>query len=342
MNRYPAATVACFDPTQGALPRRQLDPDRFAEFLQRLARAGAPAVLIAASTGHGHLRTREELEHFFEAANDVDLGQTRKLALLRPEDGVEFNRRLLARLQAGYDVVFFRPGNDLGPNASDEQVVEQLRPLVLASAEHEFPVGLYSISDVSGVPLSADAVAQLVASPGGEQIVAVKVTEADYESSTLTFLTHPDLAALTIVQGWDPHLTRALRDGCDERYSPRGVQRCGITSGPMSFAVYQYLHMLAAAERHEWEEVSTAQQAITALFASMQDHPTKFADLQRAKFIMGLGHPLCGETTDPQVARVLATLKALPRQEDRHRLANSLNLMEDGPYRETLQEIATG
>ena len=40
---YPAATVACFDPTIGDLPRRKLDVPRTKRFLEALAAAGAPA-----------------------------------------------------------------------------------------------------------------------------------------------------------------------------------------------------------------------------------------------------------------------------------------------------------
>ena len=83
---YPAATVACFDPTMGGLPRRGLDEERTIAYLERLAGAGAPALLIAASTGHGHLRTVEELEQWFRVAARAELGSTILTALLRPED----------------------------------------------------------------------------------------------------------------------------------------------------------------------------------------------------------------------------------------------------------------
>src|SRR2546423_11448116 len=93
---YPAATVACFDPTTGELPRRKLDADRTIAYLQRLAAAGVPALLIAASTGHGHLRTVEELEEWFRVAAVAREATIRPLlsALLRPEDGTSANRRL--------------------------------------------------------------------------------------------------------------------------------------------------------------------------------------------------------------------------------------------------------
>src|SRR5687768_695962 len=112
IGHYPSATVACFDPTTGSLPRRALDAARTQLFLQRLAQAGAPAALIAASTGHGHLRTVEELDTWFEVAAQASRGKMQLMALLRPEDGLEANRHLLARLRTlGYPVVFFRPGD---------------------------------------------------------------------------------------------------------------------------------------------------------------------------------------------------------------------------------------
>ena len=177
---------------------------------------------------------------------------------------------------------------------------------------------------------------ELVEGPGGDAIVAVKVTEASYEESTLTFLQHPALNHLRIVQGWDPHLARALRDG-----SLSGVQRCGITSGPMSFAIYQYLHILTAAANEDWGEVELAQQAVTDLFQSMQDDPHRFADLQRAKYIMGLGHPICGQVSQAQVDRVLQALRDLSRESDRDRLCRSLDLLVDGPCHAILQQMLT-
>lgn len=108
----------------------------------------------------------------------------------------------------------------------------------------------------------------------------------------------------------------------------------------MSFAIFQYLHIFAAAERGAWDEVAAAQEAVTRLFASMQDDPGKFADLQRAKYIMGLGQPLTGEVTGEQVQRVIDALHSLPRREDQSRLARSLDLMGDGPWHQTLAELS--
>ena len=198
-------------------------------------------------------------------------------------------------------------------------------------------VGLYSIPDVSGVRLTPEAAALLLRD-AGNRIVAIKVTEADYESSTLRFLQDPRLSRLKIVQGWDPHLARALQDG--PRHDAGGRQRVGVTSGPMSFAVHQYVHLLAAAERGNWDEVHASQAAVTSLFAAMQDDPAKFADLQRAKFLMGLGHPLTGQVSPQQVERVFAALVSLPRLDDKSRLARSLDLTGDGPYHQRLKSMS--
>jgi dihydrodipicolinate synthase/N-acetylneuraminate lyase len=242
---------------------------------------------------------------------------------------------LLAEL--GYAAAFVRPGRDLSPLATTDEVVMNMRPAVQAIADAGLAVGLYSIPDVSGLVMTPDVAALLVAGPGGERTVAIKVTEANYGPSTLRYLEDSRLTHLKIVQGWDPHLARALADG--PRFDAQRRQRCGVTSGPMSFAVFQYLHILAAAERADWDEVSAAQAAVTRLFEAMQDDPMKFADLQRAKYIMGLGQPVTGTVSEEQYERVLVALADLPRAADRERLARSLNLMEDGPFAERLREL---
>lgn len=338
---FPSATVACFDPTTGSLPRRRLDESRTVAFLERLAAFQAPAVLIAASTGHGHVRTVEELATWFRCAAQAQLGGTVKTALLRPEDGLANNLRLLDLLgELAYPVVFFRPGRDLAASAADEAVVGQLQPLIAAAADRRFAVGVYSIPDVSGLPLTANAVARLLEQPGGERLVAVKVTEADYDTSTLRFLEHPALRRLKVVQGWDPFLARALQDG--PRYDATGRQRCGVTSGPMSFALHQYLHILERARGGDWGEVELAQAAVTRVFQAMQDDPRKFADLQRAKWIMGLGEPLLGAVSPETVTRVLQAVESLPRDSDRRRIAASLDLMGDGPCHDQLAVWSAG
>lgn len=337
IGRFPPATVACFDPTRGNLPRRSLDESRTVQFLERLGQLGVPAVLIGASTGHGHLRTVSELEAWFRSAGRAELNDTAREALLRPEDGQAANQQLLQVLaELKYPIVFFRLAAGLHADASDDDMFEHLQPLVAAAAERGLAVGLYSISDVSGLALRPEVAARLVEAPGGEHIVAVKVTEADYDASTRKFLEHERLRHLKIVQGWDPHLARALQDG--PRFDSQGRQRCGVTSGAMSLAVYQFLHILSAAEEKDWDEVSQAQQAVTTLFSSMQDDPEKFADLQRAKYIMGLGQPLTGHVESEQVERLFAALESLPRREDQRRLARSLDLMGDGPFHDRLAQ----
>ena len=72
---FPSATVACFDPTCGELPRRSLDEVRTMRFLERLGEHQVPAVLIAASTGHGHIRTVDELEAWFRCAARANCAQ---------------------------------------------------------------------------------------------------------------------------------------------------------------------------------------------------------------------------------------------------------------------------
>lgn len=331
---YPQSTVACFDATQGELPRRKLDAALNNRFLEKLAVAGAEALLIAASTGQGHLRTVEELNDWFLSTNDAAIGSVVKMALLRPEDGMAANSKLAKTLaDSNFDVGFVRPGNDLAPDATnrevtDREVADNMLPSIKAIADEGLAVGVYSIPDVSGVPLRPDAVAMIL--DECESIVAIKVTESNYQQSTKKFLDDPRLGALKIVQGWDPFLANALQDD---------PIRCGVTSGPMSFAIFQYLHILNAAQNQEWSEVELAQCAVTQLFESMQDDPTKFADLQRAKFIMGLGHPILGEVTESQIERVFDALEKVERVEDRRRLAASLNLMGNGPFADRLQGL---
>lgn len=328
---YPSATVALFDATCAELPRRKLDGVRNRRYIEQLTALGVPGILIGASTGHGHLRTPSELDEWMAASAEADWRTTVKMVLLRPEDPAPAQTQLVRRAaECGYAVVFVRPGTNLPRDASDAAVVDNMRPLVELAAEQGLAVGLYSIPDVSGVRLTPAAAAQLNAGPGGRATVAIKVTEADYVTSTLEFLKSAELRRLKIVQGWDPHLARALRDG--PQWDPHQRQRCGVTSGPMSFAVFQYLHLLERAQAGDWDEVELAQQAVTSLFASMQDDPHKFADLQRAKYVMGLGQPLLSAISPPQINRLLAALEELPRADDRQRLARSLNLLGDGPY----------
>jgi hypothetical protein len=107
----------------------------------------------------------------------------------------------------------------------------------------------------------------------------------------------------------------------------------------MSLGIYQYLHILDAVQANDWNEAALAQSAVTTIFESMQDDPDRFADLQRAKYVMGLGHPLIGHVSEEQAQRLLSSLEALERADDRGRLARSLDLMGDGPYHDRLTRI---
>ena len=258
-----------------------------------------------------------------------------RTALLRPEDGNAANQRLVNLLKDhDYPIVFIRPGTNLPAFATDGQIVENMRPLVEMIAAAGLAIGVYSIPDVSGVRLPATVAEKLVDLPGGEAIVAAKITEADYLSSTREYLLSPRLAKLKIVQGWDTHLAQALAEG--PRSNIENKQRVGMTSGAMAFAVYQYIHILEAAKKHDWDELHLSVNAAVLLFRAMQDDPAKFADLQRAKFIMGLGLPLTSGLDNAKIERVFHALESLPRPADQHRLAKSMDLMQDGPYHDRL------
>ena len=196
------------------------------------------------------------------------------MALLRPEDGT---RRQPAaartRRQARISRRVLPPSNWVAARCDQHQVIADMRPLVAAAAEMAtWRSGCTRFRMSAVLPLCYGAAAALVDSAGrGADVVAVKVTEADDDPSTARYLADARLARLKIVQGWDPHLARALREDGG---------RVGVTSGPMSLAIHQYQHLLKAAERGEWDEVHAAMTAAATMFAAMQDDPKRFADLQ--------------------------------------------------------------
>lgn len=197
------------------MPRRELDDDMLVKYLEKLAENDAGAVLIAASAGGGHLRTVDELDHWYRASAKANVGTTVKVGLLRPEDTREDNLRLIKTMkESGFECGFIRPGTDLPKGcATDQEVADNMRPLVQMIGDAGLAVGCYSISGVSGNQLTPDALANLVSGKGGDKIAAVKVTELDYESTTLKFLQHETLSHLKIVQGWDQNLCKAFIDG---------------------------------------------------------------------------------------------------------------------------------
>jgi hypothetical protein len=92
------------------------------------------------------------------------------------------------------------------------------------------------------------------------------------------------------------------------------------------------LEIVRASKAGDWARVAAIQQVVTTVFASMQDDPGKFADLQRAKVIMGLGQPITRDVTEEQIERVFTALAGLPKSDETIMLIKSLNLMQDGPY----------
>ena len=237
IENYPRDTVAAFDPTKGNLPRRKMDEAKMIKYIEKLSK-GVSAVLIASSAGAGHLRTVDELDAWFKASAKAKLGKAVRVGLLRPEDSDADNRRLVQTMkESGIEVGFLRTGTNLPHGkATDKQVADNMRPLVQMIGDAGMAVGCYSISPIAGNVLSPNALSMLVKGPGGDKIVAVKVTEADYKKSTLEFLKHKDLKHLKVVQGWGSFVSCAMKDG--PGFDTKGRQRVGITSGEMAYMHY--------------------------------------------------------------------------------------------------------
>lgn len=139
--------------------------------------------------------------------------------------------------ESGIEVGFVRTGTNLPHGkATDKQVADNMRPLVQMIGDAGMAVGCYSISPIAGNVLSPNALSMLVKGPGGDKIVAVKVTEADYKTSTLEHLKHKDLKHLKVVQGWGSFVSCAMKDG--PGFDTKGRQRVGITSGEMAYMHY--------------------------------------------------------------------------------------------------------
>ena len=336
---YPAATVACFDPTTGDLPRRALDEARTVAFLEKLGDAGAPAVLIAASTGHGHARTVEELEQWFRVA-------------ARRDSAARADRFASAGGWRGRQSTAWRtfwptlamPWPSSAPAATCRRARAMSKSSPTCSrrcqAIAERRAGRRPVFD-SRRQRRADVARRCRAACRRPRRRSHRGHQGDRGQ-----LRNQHAAVPSRTRGWRSSRSckagirtwpAPLRDG--PQHDAQSRQRCGVTSGPMSFAIFQYLHILQAAERGDWDEVAAAQSAVTALFQAMQDDPAKFADLQRAKYMMGLGHPLTGTVTIQQFEPVLKALDNLPRDADRERLADSLDLMDDGPFHPGLREL---
>lgn len=350
VENVPAWTVALFDPTTGDLPRRKLDEQKSKDYLQAIAKAGAPGVLLAASTGWGHARNFAEHRHTLAVAGELAMENCIKQALIRIEDPLDDNIALINDLKKwGYGIVWTRRGSNLPVGASDEIVTEHMLPLVKAAIEAEMPVGIYSISTVDGAPLTASAAKMLInkLSPAEAQfIVAIKITEPVFEDSTLTYLQEPTFDHKKIVQGWDAFYAEALQQGL----RTNGHNHCGATSGAAACMVYAYKAMYEATLKNDWDQLAEIQSVVSRVFFSMQGaDKSKFPDLQIAKWVMGLGHPLTEKRAKEDAARLIETLHNLAAEESARPtlklIMQSLLLMDSygyhSPIKEELTEIIT-
>jgi dihydrodipicolinate synthase/N-acetylneuraminate lyase len=223
-------------------------------------------------------------------------------------------------------------------------------PLIELAIKQEMPIGLYSISTVDGAPLTVNT-ARLILQKLGKKhahyVVAVKITEADFENSTMTYLHEPAFRHKKIVQGWDEHYARAMQVG----HMADGSFHCGATSGAAACMVKAYRAMYQRALQHDWVGLTRIQKAVTAVFLSMQGKDkNKFPDLQIAKMVMGLGQPLTEERTMAEGERVVATVEQLAQQTDTREgaqlIAASLLLMNRtdpwiSPFYERLHRLVT-
>jgi len=75
------------------------------------------------------------------------------------------------------------------------------------------------------------------------------------------------------------------------------------------------------------------------MMRALQDDPTKIADLQRAKWAMGLGHPLLKKNEKKNSDRLIVAIEGQKNAGDRKRLAKSVNMMGDGPYADRLSKL---
>ena len=98
-------------------------------------------------------------------------------------------------------------------------------------------------------------------------------------------------------------------------------------------------HMLGHCDKQNWKEVTRIQASVTAMMGALQDDPTKIADLARAKWAMGLGHPINRKNEKKNSDRLIVAIEGQKNTADRKRLAKSVNLMGDGPYADRLSKL---
>jgi len=336
LQHVPAWTVAAFDVNKGDLPRRKLDAKGMELYLKALANAGAPGVLLAASTGWGHARNFEEHQETLLQGGKMDLGTCVKQALLRIEDPLDKNKQLLVQLaQLDYGIVWTRRGSILPPTASDEEVAQNMLPLVSAAIDADLPVGIYSISTVDGAPLTPGAAAILLKMLGekAKQVVAIKITEPNFETSTQLFLENEAFANKKIVQGWDAFYSKAMQAG----KRADGLNQCGATSGAAACMVHAFKAMYELTTSENWADLQVLQSVVSEVFHSMQgEDKNVFPDLQTAKWVMGLGQPLTESRGEENAKTLLAKLVQLSNNGTSAPsvtlIIKSLLLMEESSY----------
>lgn len=344
----PSWTVALFDPTTGDLPRRKLDEDKSKLYMQAIAKAGAPGVLLAASTGWGHARNFVEHRHTLAVGGEAELGPCIKQALIRIEDPLEENKKLIQELKDwGYGMVWTRRGSNLPVGASDEIVTEHMLPLVKSAIEAEMPIGIYSISTVDGAPLTASAAKLLLSKLSAAEaqfLVAIKITEPVFEESTLAYLQEPSFDHKKIVQGWDAFYAEALQQGL----RTNGHNHCGATSGAATCMVFAYKAMYEATLANDWDKLAAIQSVVSKVFFSMQGpDKSKFPDLQTAKWVMGLGHPLTESREEKDAVKLIKVLHELAEDNGSMQtvklIMKSLQIMNqfgiDSPIQAQLNEV---
>jgi dihydrodipicolinate synthase/N-acetylneuraminate lyase len=236
-----------------------------------------------------------------------------------------------------YGIIWSRRGSHLSPKASDSEVAKGLYQFAQTAIDNGIPFGVYSISTVDGAPLTAESVVilnKMLGKEGSQYLVAIKITESDFESSTIKFLNCNELQNKKIVQGWDSFYKRALQAGL----LMGGRNRCGATSSAAACMVKAFNQMYIQSLAKNWEEVEKIQNVVTTVFLSMQgEDKTKFPDLQIAKKVMGLGDPLTEERTIEEAENLIKTIERLANNPDTEYgavlVAQSLLLMgKDTPY----------
>jgi hypothetical protein len=107
----------------------------------------------------------------------------------------------------------------------------------------------------------------------------------------------------------------------------------------MAYCQYQFKHMLNQCDNKNWEAVTGHQASVSKMMACLQDDPKAIADLQRAKWAMGLGHPVNSAVDPKKAVKLIEAIEGIKDNGDRQRLAKSVNMMGCGPYAARLAKL---